>query len=303
VLSPATGVPASRGQDRVGTPDPGARVTGPATVGDMTTTSAAAAPTSPRPSVPRPSLPRRLALAVTGVPALALPLVWGLGSLVELLTGHEADHRFHQVTGQGVLLGVLWALGPVALLLAGWRGRQPAAWAGPAHLAFVIATAVAAAFVPGDGVVPLAGVVVVTGALLWWALPVRPPVRGTVTGLDPVLTPVALVATALFAPYVLAQRTLQADRHDEHAAMTHYFDMAWVSLAVVALLLIAASCRGARPLTVPAGAGCLVIGSAGLLLLDHGTTWSAGVVALGVAVLAAGRLQRAEPTADDRAAV
>ena len=78
----------------------------------MTTNAASSATPIPsdavlwdRPSdLARPSRRRRAALVLSGVLVLALPLLWGLGSLVALLTGHEADHRFHQLTGEGVLL-------------------------------------------------------------------------------------------------------------------------------------------------------------------------------------------------------
>lgn len=38
----------------------------------------------------------------------AVPVVWGVGCVVQLATGTEADHRFHQVTGQGLLQCALW---------------------------------------------------------------------------------------------------------------------------------------------------------------------------------------------------
>ena len=265
----------------------------------MTTNAASSATPIPsdavlrdRPSdLARPSRRRRAALVLSGVLVLALPLLWGLGSLVALLTGHEADHRFHQLTGEGVLLSVLWAAGPVALLVSSWRGRPVPGWAWPAHAAFVLASVVTASFVPGDGVRVLAAIVAVTAALLWWAVPALPRLRGLVDGLDPVRAPLALLGAALYAPYVVAQRHLQATRHDEHAEMTHYFDMAWVAVAVVLLLVIAAISGRARRTAVLAGGAGVVMGVGGLLLV-HPTTWFVLAALHGGAVLGAAVLQR-----------
>ena len=60
----------------------------------------------------------------------------------------------------------------------------------------------------GGGAPALVGLVVVTGALLWLALPVRPRLRLPVQ-VDPLLAPLALVAAAVRTPYVLDQIALQ----------------------------------------------------------------------------------------------
>ena len=230
----------------------------------------------------RPSVLRRVALVAAGLPASFLPLIWGGGAVGMLLTGYEDDHRFHQATGQGVLTGVLWLAGLLPLLVAGWRGRRPSTAAGLQHLAFVGASLVAGLFVPGPGVVALALIVAVTGGLVWAALPLRPRLRGALGALDPALAPVAALTAALYVPFVLGQRALQSTSTDEHAQMTHYFDMAWVSLALVALALVAAVAAGARRLAVWSTVGTLVVGVARLGFTGE-LAWSSAAIALGLA--------------------
>jgi hypothetical protein len=247
----------------------------------MTATAAARPSLAAADAPTRPTVLRRIALVAAALPACALPVVWGGGAAGMLLTGYENDHRFHQATGQGVLLGVLWLAGLLPLIVAGWRGRRPSTAAGLHHLAFVAVSAAAGLFVPGDGVVALAVIVAVTGALVWAALPLRPRLRGSLGSLDPALAPVAALTAALYAPFVLAQRALQGTSHDEHAQMTHYFDMAWVSLVLVALALVAAVGGSARRLAVWSSAGTLVVGAARLAFTGE-LVWSSAAIALGV---------------------
>jgi hypothetical protein len=242
----------------------------------------------------RPSWLRRAAVAVTGFLAGALPLTWGLGSLLEVVGGTEPEHRFHQLTGQGMLLAFLWLYGVLRVAAAGWHGRRPAPTASLAHLAFVTGTVLCAVFVPGQGVGFVGVVTAVTGALLWLAVPDRPRLRGLYGGPDPLLLPVGMLGAALFTPYVLSQRALQATAHDEHAALTHYFDMAWVCVVVVLLGLVAALVPSARRLAVLAGVSTLVIGSAGLAFTSQ-TTWSTLAAALGVVAVAAGVVRSRRP--------
>jgi len=241
----------------------------------------ALAPTVAAEAGTRPSVLRRVALVAAGLPACFLPVIWGGGAAGMLLTGYENDHRFHQATGQGVLTGVLWLAGLLPLLVAGWRGRRPSTAAGLQHLAFVAASVVAGLFVPGDGVVAVALIVAVTGALVWAALPLRPHLRGAFGALDPALAPVAALTAALYVPFVLGERALQATSTDEHAQMTHYFDMAWVSLALVALALVAAVAGGARRLAVWSTVGTLVVGVARLGFTGE-LVWSSAAIALGL---------------------
>jgi hypothetical protein len=173
-------------------------------------------PTDPatvsNPSVPvvRPSIPRRVAVATTAFLTLALPAMFTVNITRMLLTGVETDHRFHQATGQGLILFALWLGALVPLVRAGWRGRRPSAAAGWRHLVLVVSGAACAAAAPGGGAPVLVAVIAVTGALLWWALPVRPALRASVR-LDPMLTPVALLAAAFFTPghpHVTDRRTV-----------------------------------------------------------------------------------------------
>ncbi len=241
-------------------------------------------PTTPGTAPARPTALRRVALVGTGVLACLLPAVWGAGVVVELVTGAERDHLFHQVTGQGLMLSALWLGGLLPLLVAGWRGRRPSASAGLAHAAVVGGAAVAAAFAPGDGGALVAAIALVTGALVWTALPQRPEIR--VSGLDPVLAPLALAAAALYAPFVVSETALQRHAGDEHAQYAHYFDMAWISLALVLLALAAAVVPAARRTALVVALGTLWIGAA-RFLITHETTWSLLAVGLGVVGTAA----------------
>jgi hypothetical protein len=56
----------------------------------------------------KPGLGRRAALVVTGLLSLFLPTVFTVNLTRMLLTGVETEHRFHQATGQGLLLFALW---------------------------------------------------------------------------------------------------------------------------------------------------------------------------------------------------
>jgi hypothetical protein len=239
----------------------------------------------------RPSALRRTALVAAAVPACALPTLWGAGAVAELVTGAERDHLFHQLTGQGLLLSALWLGALIQLLVAGWRGARPSSAAGLAHVAVVVGAAVAAALAPGNGGAIVAAIALVTGALVWLALPQRPTIA--VSGLDPVLTPIALGAAALFAPFVVSEAALQRGAHDEHAEFSHYFDMAWISVALVVLALAAAVVPAARRLALVAMLGTLGIGAARFLITPE-VTWSLVAVGLGAVgtVAALARLAR-----------
>jgi hypothetical protein len=81
--------------------------------------------TALHPVVPAPTRPgraRRTALAAAGFLACALPVVFTVNISRMLVVGELSDHRFHQLTGQGLLLFVLWLGGLVPLLRAGWSG-------------------------------------------------------------------------------------------------------------------------------------------------------------------------------------
>src|SRR5215212_2989654 len=130
--------------------------------------------TAPAAATTRPSALRRVAVVGTGVLAGALPTMWGISTVGELVVGAERDHLFHQLTGQGLMLSALWLGALLPLLVAGWQGVRPSAAAAFAHVAVVAGAAVAAALAPGNGGAFVAAIAAVTGALVWAALPRRP---------------------------------------------------------------------------------------------------------------------------------
>ena len=239
----------------------------------------------------RPSALRRVGLAAAGLFACLLPTVWTAGTVAELVTGAERDHLFHQFTGQGLLLGALWLGGLLPLLIAGWRGVRPSPVAAALHLAVVVGGVVAAALSPGNGGLFVAAVVLITGALVWTALPLRP--RVVPGGLDPVLAPLALASAALFVPFVLSEAGLQNAMHDEHAEFCHNFDLAWIGVALVLAAVAAATVPAARRLALWAMLGVAVVGGARYAFTPE-TMWSLLAAGLGVlgAAAAAARLTR-----------
>lgn len=232
----------------------------------------------------RPSTGRRVAVVAAALVSCALPTSFAVTISAMLVTGVDADHRFHQVTGQGLLLVALWLGALVPLVRAGWRGERPSATAGYRHLAFVVVGILASLLAPGGGARELMAVITVPGALLWAALPLRPRLRGRVS-VDAVLAPLALVVSALLLPYAADQLALQnATTTGLHAQNPHFFDMAWVTTVLAVLALVGASARGARSLFAWVGAGCGLIGGAGLVLGEP-AAWSGGVLLVGVLAL------------------
>jgi hypothetical protein len=241
--------------------------------------------------VRRPTRLRRTALVATGLLTCALPVVFTIGSTWELVTGEPAEHRFHQLTGQGLLLCALWLGGLVPLLRAGWSGRRPSSAAGLLHLAFMATGVVAAAAATGGGAPALVGLVVVFGGLLWLVLPVRPRLRLPVQ-VDPVLTPLALVTAAVATPYVLDQIALQNAATGLHAQNPHYFDMAWMVSTLVVVAILGAVVPAVRRLALVGGMGLVWTGAMGLLL-DSDRPWTGVLLALGVSLtIAAARRGR-----------
>ncbi|TNM50261.1 hypothetical protein FHP29_00605 [Nocardioides albidus] len=233
---------------------------------------------------PTPSPLRRTALVAAGALALVIPTMFTITITRMLLTGAEDDHRFHQLTGQGLLLCALWLVPLVGLVRAGWSGRRPSTAAGVQHLAVVATGAVCALIAPGGGAPALMTVIAIPGALLWLALPRRPRLRVPVR-LDPVLAPAALLASAVLVPYAIAQLRLQnATGTGYHAENPHYFDMAWIAGVLVVLGLCAALLPTARRLGGWLGAGCTFVGAAGLLLGEP-SGWALAQVTVGVLVL------------------
>jgi hypothetical protein len=99
-----------------------------------------------------------------------------------------------------------------------------------------------------------------------------------------VLAPVALLGAAVLLPYVADQLAAQnAATSGHHAHNPHLFDMAWMSLSLVALAVLAAVLPSARRLgcwfalfTVATGAAGLAFGE------DASRSWTT----LGVGALA-----------------
>ena len=230
--------------------------------------------------VRRPTRLRRTGLVATGFLTCALPVVFTISSTWELVTGDPAEHRFHQLTGQGLLLCALWLGGLVPLLRAGWSGRRPSSAAGLLHLTFMATGVVTAVAAPGGGAPALVGLVVVSGGLLWLALPVRPRLRLPVR-IDPVLTPLALVTAAVATPYVLDQIALQNAATGLHAQNPHYFDMAWMVTTLVVVGILGAVLPAVRRLALVAGAGLVWTGAMGVLLATD-RPWTVVLLGLGV---------------------
>jgi len=255
----------------------------------LTTTHSRVRPADPGPSS-RPSLLRRGAIAVTGGIACLLPTVFAFNHVRFLVTGELSDHRFHQLTGQGLVLEALWLGGLLPMLAAGWQGRRPSSAAGLLHLAFVIAGIACSVAAPGGGAPILMGIIAVPGALVWLALPKRPRVWGLERRVDALLAPVALLTTAFYTPFVIEQIRLQNDAVGHHAQNPHFFDMAWVALTLAVVMALAAVLPAARRLAIPAGLASAVIGVGGLAF-GEGAVWSSLALGLGVATLAAAFLR------------
>ena len=236
---------------------------------------------SPSLTTTRPSALRRTAVALTGFLACALPAIFAFNMFRFLVTGIEPGHRFHQATGQGLLLCAVWLVPLLGLVRAGWAGRRPSAAAGWQHVLLVATGSLCAALAPGGGAPALLVVIAVTGALLWLALPERPRLFERVQ-VDPVLAPLALLATAWFAPYAVDQlRGQNAVTGGLHLDNPHLFDMAWLVGTLMAAGLVAAVLPSARHLAVWVAGCATVIGLAGLAFGEP-TAWSLVTLSLGV---------------------
>lgn len=234
---------------------------------------------------PAPSRARRAAVAFTGAIACVLPTVFTINISRMLLTGVEADHRFHQATGQGLVLTALWLGALLPLVRAGWTGRRPPLAAGLLHVAFVLVGATLAVLAPGGGAPSLMAVIAVPGVLLWAALPKRPSLRTRVQ-LDPLLAPAALLAAAVFTPFAVGQLELQNAATSYHAQNPHHWDMAWMTVTITVVALLAALLPGARRLVLWLAVGAAVTGTAGLAF-GESTAWSLLVLAVGLVAGAA----------------
>ena len=239
----------------------------------------------------RPRARRRVAVAVTGIVGCLLPTVWTFNLLRMLLTGDLAEHRFHQLTGQGLLLVAIWLGSLVPLVVAGWRGRRPGVGPALLHLTFVVVGVGCALAAPQGGARELMVVIGVTGALVWLAIPRRPRLRGAVVELAPASLAAALLVSAAVAPYVVAQIGLQHAATGHHAQNPHYFDMAWMLLVLAVVGVLGSLLRDARGLQLWAGAGTAATGIA-MLALGEGATGGTVFVVAGALLVGAWTLVR-----------
>ena len=235
---------------------------------------------------PRASAGRRAALAVTGFLACAVPVLFAVNLTRMLLVGELSDHRFHQLTGQGLLLVALWLGGLVPQLRAGWAGRAPSPSSVLLQLGFVGAGIACTVAAPLGGAPFLLGLIVVTGLLLQAALPVRARLRHLEVRVAPASLTASLVLAAVAAPYVVDQLGMQHAATGHHAANPHFFDMAWLVATFVVLGLLAASVVQARSLLRWAAGGVLMTGAA-MVALDQGTGTGGAFLASGVALCVA----------------
>src|SRR5689334_21690773 len=115
------------------------RDTGRRIVAAMTTTTAPVPPTEVSTGASRPRARRRIAVAAAAFVSCALPVTFTVTITAMLVTGSDVDHRFHQLTGKGLVLLALWLGSVLPLVRAGWGGRRPSTAAGYRHLAFIAA--------------------------------------------------------------------------------------------------------------------------------------------------------------------
>jgi hypothetical protein len=236
----------------------------------------------------------RIAAAVTLVIAGVLPLVWSIAAVAAFITGEDGgEHRFHDLTGVGVVLGVLW-LGAV-LGLARDRGRRPVALA--QLLGIGGAAAVATALAGEPPVLPV--VVLLPGLVLLALRSDRAELRRLRP--SPSLAALAVAAAVPLVPYAAGQAHLQSVSHDPHASLEHYFDMAWIALALPITAGVAAlGIRGWRFAAGCAAAGAAIFGTAAVLFPGQesspGAGW--GAVAIVWAVTLAAVTWLAEPAAE-----
>jgi hypothetical protein len=236
----------------------------------------------------RRSAGRTVAMALTALLACVIPIVWGINTAVQLATGTEADHRFHQLTGQGLVLSAVWLSGLIPIITAGWRRRRPDPGVVTQHLCLVATAAVSGVLAPQGGGLFVAGLALVTSALLWWALPVPVTLRNPTDRLDPVAAPLALLGSALLIAYAVAELRLQRTSGDEHALVAHYFDMSWLALTAALALLAGAALGRHRPML--AGAAVLAALAASALAIPAANDapsllWNAGAIGISVAIL------------------
>lgn len=230
---------------------------------------------------PGPSRARSWGFRAALILAALLPLLWGVGSLVESFAG--GSHLVHTLIGAGVMLAALW----LAPLVAMWRPeRLPVALLG--YLSFVLAAVLAVALSASN--IVLAVILVVQAGLIILLHPYRRAAFRRPVAISPLLLPLAVLVGAAVAPYAVSEAGLQASG-DPHAVVDHYFDQAWFVLAVTLMLLLAAFRDDARRFAGRTGGAALaVFGLVSILLPTFsssvGVRWGAVALAAGLTAIA-----------------
>ena len=221
--------------------------------------------------------------------ACALPVVFTINISRMLLTGVEPEHRFHQATGQGLILFALW-LGPLLpLVRAAWAGAgrapPPGSSTSPSSAPASLCAAARArrrSAVPGrhhrDHAARCSGS----------ALPLRPRLRVSVQRRPGARSARAAALAAFLTPYAIDQIALQnAATTGHHAQNPHLFDMAWLAVTLMVLAVLAGAAAG-RSLARLVGRG-LVPGASASPGSRSGraTTWSLLALAFGAGCSAA----------------
>ena len=100
---------------------------------------------------------------------------------------------------------------------------------------------------------------------------------------------------AFLTPYAINQLALQnLATTGLHSENPHLFDMAWTSVTLIVLAVLAALLPAGRSLVAWVAVSCLGFGLAGLAF-GEGTTWSLLALAFGVVSAVAAWMQRRNP--------
>src|SRR5436190_150692 len=184
---------------------------------------------------------------------------------------------------------------PTVAGLARDRGRRPAALA--QLLGIGVAAAVATALSGESPVLPV--VVALPGIALLALRDDRAELRRLRP--SPPVAALAIAAAVPLVPYAVGQAHLQSASHDAHASLEHYFDMAWIPLAMPITAGVAAlGIRGWRFAAGCAAVAAAIFGIAAILFPGQesspGAGW--GAVAIVWAVTLAAVTWLAEPAAE-----
>jgi hypothetical protein len=150
-------------------------------------------------------------------------------------------------------------------------------------------SAMAVALTPDPFILP----VLVFIGVLWWLVPTRdgaiPPGR-----MSPIMGALVIAGAVLLLPFAVEQAGLQrTDRTSDHAAFYHWVEMAFTSVGIVLVGLVAALRPYAfRMATLSAGLALAVLGAASVLFAQHasalGAPWSWAALVGGLAFIGVG---------------